>query len=96
MGDIMPNNEKFVREVAARINRCEGHLGSIGDMVRSGRTCESLFVQLAAVRSALNEISLKVYEHHIEKCLGKGARKSSLTEVRELKFISKLLLSGKI
>ena len=61
-------------------------------MVEDGKSCESLFVQLAAVRSAVNQISLRVYDNHLDCCLSKSGKSSS----RELKFVSRLMLTGNL
>ncbi len=90
MGDT-DFNSFFIRSTANRLSRCEGHVRAIRRMVEEGKSCESLFVQLAAVRSALNKISLKVYENHLDSCLSKSSRNN-----KELKFISRLMLSGNL
>jgi DNA-binding FrmR family transcriptional regulator len=91
MGD-KASAQRFTKEISNRLSRCEGHIRAIRGMIEAEKSCESLFVQLAAVRSAINEVSLRVYEKHLDHCLsGKKAKHS-----RELKFISKLMLSGKI
>lgn len=77
-----------------RIKRCAGHLESVGRMIGSGRTCEEVLVQLAAVRSAVNQISALVYEKHLDECVRRGG--SGKHSIRELKVISRMLLSGKI
>ena len=93
MGDIALNKD-FVKDVSNRLSRCEGHLRSVRNMISEGKSCEALFIQLAAIKSALSQVSLKVYENHIDQCL--SAKKSSLAkENKELKFISRLMLQGK-
>ncbi len=91
MGDTVKH--QYDKATADRLKRCEGHLRAVRAMLEEGRSCETLFVQLAAVRSAMNQISLKVYERHIDHCLSGKSPKDA--RARELKFISKLLLSGK-
>lgn len=81
---------KFVLDVTSRLNRCEGHIRAVRRMVQEGRSCESLFVQLAAVRSALGEVSLKVLDNHLDECVRKGKSGAG-----ELRTITKLMLSGK-
>lgn len=87
---MTPKKMKFMLDVTARLNRCEGHMRAVGRMVQEGRSCESLFVQLAAIRSAVSEISLKVLDNHLDECVSSG--KSSAAELRT---ITKLMLSGK-
>jgi DNA-binding FrmR family transcriptional regulator len=84
--------QRSTKDISDRLSRCEGHIRAIRGMIEADKSCEALFVQLAAVRSAINEVSLRVYEKHLDHCLsGKQGKQS-----RELRFISKLMLSGKI
>jgi CsoR family transcriptional regulator, copper-sensing transcriptional repressor len=86
--------KNFVKDVSNRLSRCEGHLRSVRNMIAEEKSCEALFIQLAAIKAALNQVSLKVYENHIDECL--SDKKANLSkENRELKFISRLMLQGK-
>lgn len=99
MGDnrINASNMKYLLDVSNRLSRCEGHLRSIRGMVQDGKSCEALFVQLAAVRSALHEASMKIYENHLEYCLKKNHHSHTTADKnRELKFISRLMLKGQV
>ena len=61
-----------VSEVQARLSRLEGHLRAIGRMLAEGRDCQSLLVQMAAVKSALNQVTVKLLEGYVEGCLVSG------------------------
>jgi len=61
-----------VAELRARLSRLEGHLHAIGRMLDEGRDCQGLLLQVAAVKSALNQVTIKLLEGYVEGCLSSG------------------------
>lgn len=57
------------RAVVNRLSRAIGHLESVKRMVEDGRDCSEVLIQLAAVRSALNNTAKIILKDHIEHCL---------------------------
>ena len=49
--------------------RAIGHLESVKRMVEDGRDCTDVLIQLAAVRSALNNTAKIILKDHIEHCI---------------------------
>ena len=60
------------RAVVNRLARAIGHLESVKRMVEDGRDCTEVLVQLAAVRSALNNTAKIILKDHIEHCISSG------------------------
>ena len=78
------------RTVINRLARAIGHLESVKRMVEDGRDCTEVLVQLAAVRSALNNTAKIILKDHIEHCIsGAETDVSSLQELNDAidKFI---------
>lgn len=57
------------KAVINRLSRAIGHLESVKRMVEDGRDCSEVLIQLAAVRSALNNTAKVILKDHIEHCL---------------------------
>ena len=57
------------KAVINRMNRAIGHMESIKHMVEDGRDCSEVLIQIAAVRSAINNIGKIILEDHISHCL---------------------------
>ena len=57
------------KAVLNRLSRAIGHLESVRKMVEDGRDCTEVLVQLAAVRSALNNTAKVILKDHVEHCL---------------------------
>ena len=76
------------KAVINRLARAIGHLESVKRMVEDGRDCTEVLVQLAAVRSALNNTAKIILKDHIEHCIA-DADGESLQELNDAidKFI---------
>ena len=57
------------KAVLNRLSRAIGHLESIKRMVEDGRDCSEVLIQIAAVRSAINNIGKIILEDHINHCI---------------------------
>lgn len=57
------------RAVVNRLSRAIGHLEAVKKMVEDGRDCSEVLIQLAAVRSAINNTGKVILEDHIEHCI---------------------------
>jgi len=81
-------------DLIKRLRRAEGHLGTVIQMIESGRECLDLAQQLHAVEKAIANAKKTLIHDHIDHCLestvsgdGRTARKSLL----EFKEITKYL-----
>lgn len=57
------------KAVLNRLSRAIGHLQSVKQMVEDGRDCTEVLIQLAAVRSALNNTGKVILKDHMEHCI---------------------------
>ena len=57
------------QKVINRLSRASGHLESIRTMVEEGRECSEELIQIAAVKSAVNNIGKLILQDHIEHCV---------------------------
>jgi DNA-binding FrmR family transcriptional regulator len=57
------------KAVLNRMARAIGHMESIKKMVADGRDCSEILIQIAAVRSAINNIGKIILEDHINHCV---------------------------
>ena len=57
------------KAVKNRLARIIGHLHAVERMVDDGRDCAEVLIQLAAVRSALNNTAKIILKDHIEHCI---------------------------
>ena len=57
------------KEVLNRLSRAAGHLEAIKRMVEEGEDCSKVLVQLAAVKSAVNNTGKLILKDHIQHCI---------------------------
>ena len=63
--------------VVNRLARIEGHVGAIRTMVLEGRSCPDVLTQLAAVRSAVDQVGRIVLSDHLAHCVVDAARRGT-------------------
>ena len=71
------------KAVVNRLARAIGHLESVKRMVEDGRDCTDVLIQLAAVRSALNNTAKIILKDHIEHCIS-GADSGDVDTLQQL------------
>ena len=57
------------KAVINRLSRAIGHLESVKKMVENGRDCSEVLIQIAAVKSAVNNIGKIMLQDHINTCV---------------------------
>jgi len=55
--------------VIHRLSRAIGHLEAVRKMVEEDRDCSDILIQIAAVKSAVNNIGKLVLQDHIRHCM---------------------------
>ena len=68
-----PHDHGHVNEnqkaVLNRLSRAIGHLEKVRRMVEEGRDCSEVLIQLAAVRSALDNTGKVILKDHMRHCM---------------------------
>ena len=72
------------KSVLNRLSRAIGHLEAVKKMVEDGRDCTEVLVQLAAVRSALNNTAKVILKDHIEHCIVDAVEEHDTQAIEEL------------
>lgn len=67
--DGHPHHHENTKAVLNRMSRAIGHMESIKTMIEDGRDCSEVLIQIAAVRSAINNIGKIILEDHIKHCV---------------------------
>lgn len=64
-----PHVHENTKAVLNRLSRAIGHLQSVRKMVEDGRDCSEVLIQIAAVRSAINNVGKVILQDHIQHCI---------------------------
>ena len=63
------------KDILPRLRRIEGQIRGITRMVESRRYCIDIIQQLTAARKALDHVSLKIMNGHINSCVSDAIRR---------------------
>lgn len=81
------------KELQDRLSRIAGHVNGVKRMLTEQKDCESILVQVAAVKAAVNQVAIKLLEGHMETCVSecvlKGEGVQALKKLRSA--LSKVL-----
>lgn len=75
MTDEKPHNHSHthdpeeMRKIVNRLSRSIGHLESVKRMIEDGQDCSDVLIQLAAVKSEINNAGKELLKEHLEHCI---------------------------
>jgi CsoR family transcriptional regulator, copper-sensing transcriptional repressor len=70
--------------ILTRLRRIEGQIRGIHRMLEEDRVCEDVVTQLMAARSSLDQVGLRIIDHHIDRCLvGDNSSEQALRNLRQ-------------
>lgn len=74
---VQPNKGALLKRLA----RIEGQVRGISGMIDGDRYCVDVLTQIAAVKSALDAVSLQLLENHMKGCVAQALRAGDATGV---------------
>ena len=91
-GEQKHRDDKEYKDLVHRLNRIEGQIRGIRNMVDEERYCVDILTQVSAVQSALNSFNKILLSDHIKTCVVEDIRGGNEEVVDELcKTIQKLM-----
>ncbi len=82
------------QDLQDRLSRIEGHVRGVKRMLVEHRDCESLLIQMAAIKAALNQVTIKLLEGHMETCVSDCVAKGDLETLDRLKGALAMVLKN--
>ena len=83
-GHTHTHSHQETKNVLNRLSRAIGHLEAVRRMVEEGRDCAEVLVQLAAVKSALNNTGKVILKDHISHCIVDAVEEGDLKRLEKL------------
>lgn len=80
----MAHHHENTKAVVDRLSRAIGHLNAIKTMVEEGRDCSDVLMQIAAVKSAINNIGREILKEHITHCVVDAAKNGDQQVIDDL------------
>ena len=69
MSEHHKHHHEEKKQVLNRMARAIGHMQGIKKMIEEDRDCSEVLIQIAAVRSAINNIGKIILKDHIDHCV---------------------------
>ncbi len=63
------HNKDEQNAIINRLSRAIGHLEAVKKMVEDGEDCSKVLIQIAAVKSAVNNVGKLILKDHINHCV---------------------------
>ena len=70
----MEHKHEITKAVLNRLSRAIGHLEAVRKMVENGEDCAQVLIQLAAVKSAINNTGKVILKDHLNHCIVEAAK----------------------
>lgn len=83
-GDMHSHDPKEMKAIVNRLAKAIGHLEAVKGMVENGRDCSEVLVQLAAVKSALNNTGKLILKEHIRHCIVDAVEHGDMQAIEDL------------
>ncbi|NLA77826.1 MAG: metal-sensing transcriptional repressor [Clostridiales bacterium] len=72
------------RSLVNRLNRIEGQVRGIKNMLENDAYCPDILIQVSAVQSALNAFNRELLSNHVKTCVADGIKSGDEQIVDEL------------
>lgn len=78
------HDHKHTKDVTNRLAKAIGHLQKVKQMVEDGEDCSDVLIQLAAVKSALNNTGKVILKDHLNHCIVHAVEEGNTEMLDEL------------
>ena len=79
------HSKKHIKAVSNRLSKIAGHINAIKKMVEFDKDCSEILIQLAAVKSAVNNTAKTILKEHLNHCILHAIEEGDNEKIEELK-----------
>jgi len=80
----MEHRHTDTKNIINRLSRAIGHLEAVKQMVEQGRDCSEVLIQLAAVKSAINNTGKIILKDHLNHCITDAVKNDDSKALEEI------------
>lgn len=73
-----------IKAIINRLSKSIGHLDSVRKMLEDGRDCADVLIQLAAVRSEINNAGKLLLKEHMEHCIVEAVQENDKAAIERM------------
>ncbi len=89
---IKHRGEKEYKSLINRLNRIEGQVRGIRNMVENSAYCPDILIQVSAINAALNSFNKELLSNHIKTCVYEDIQSGNNDTMDELVDVLKKLM----
>jgi len=78
------HNHPQRKQIINRMARIVGHANAVKRMCEEGKECSEILIQIAAVRSALNNVGKLILEDHVNHCVLEAVENNDKEALKKL------------
>ncbi len=87
-----PRSSENKEALIKRINRAQGQLNGIKQMIEDDRYCKDILIQLSAVEKAVSAVSREILSEHMKTCVVDDIQKGNTEIIDEvLQLVTKYM-----
>ena len=83
-GKHKDRDDKEIKDLMNRLNRIEGQVRGVKNMLEKGAYCTDILIQVSAINSALNSFNKVLLGNHIKTCVAENIRNGNDEIIDEL------------
>lgn len=85
---------ELVENLQKRLNRIEGHVRGVNRMLGDRESCDGILVQLSAIKAAVNQVTIKLLDGHMESCVMEYAKSGEVEALEEFRRSMALVMKN--
>lgn len=78
------HDPKEIRAIINRLSKSIGHLESVRRMLENGEDCADVLIQIAAVRSEINNAGKLLLKEHLEHCIVEAVAENDQESIQKM------------
>ncbi|MBE5996422.1 MAG: metal-sensing transcriptional repressor [Lachnospiraceae bacterium] len=83
-GHTHTHDPKAMKAIINRLSRSIGHMESVKRMIENGQDCADVLVQLAAVRSEINNAGKALLKEHLDHCIVEAVQENDQESIDKM------------
>ena len=85
-------SEAFSKDIKTRLNKINGQINGVSNMIDDNRYCVDILTQIAAIESALKQVGYIILEDHMKTCVSDDIKQDNFSSLEEALVIAKKLM----
>lgn len=86
------HSEKTKHDLATRLNRIEGQVRGVKNLIEKDTYCDDVLNQISAIQSALNSVGRMLLEAHMKSCVMDRLQEGDMEVIDEVMTTIKKLM----